>query len=216
MVACVVIFFGVGVGIALWAALSGAEDLTAPWLVATLALPPAIELLYVMWVATAKGVGLATDFRLRFVRSDVGFGLRLFAVSMATAFVVVLVWLLFAEPPTAAAIDFAQDAEGGFGVGVVLFAILGATFIPVVEELVFRGLFWSALEKRGHRPVVILIVTSAVFSLLHLEPTRAPILFGIGLLLGVGRLRTGRIGASIVAHMSVNSLGMIALLADLA
>lgn len=41
-------------------------------------------------------------------------------------------------------------------------------------------------------------------------------LFVLGLAIGLGRLVTGRIGASIVAHMFVNAIGMLFLLIDLA
>jgi membrane protease YdiL (CAAX protease family) len=39
------------------------------------------------------------------------------------------------------------------------------------------------------------------------------VLFTLGIALGMGRLLTGRIGASIITHALINGLGMIALLA---
>ena len=54
----------------------------------------------------------------------------------------------------------------------------------------------------------ILLVTSALFAVAHLESWRTPILFVVGLALGVGRMTTGRIGASIVAHVIFNALAM--------
>lgn len=65
-------------------------------------------------------------------------------------------------------------------------------------------------------PWAILIATSALFAMIHLEPVRTPVLFVLGMAIGTGRLRTGRIGASIATHILINSLAMIATLVDLA
>jgi len=61
----------------------------------------------------------------------------------------------------------------------------------------------------------VLVVTSAVFAVAHLEPARTPVLFVLGLALGWGRVMTGRIGASIFAHGFINLVGMIAVLTAL-
>lgn len=215
---CGLIFIGVSIGIVLVIVqLSGSDDApTGPWLLAAIAIPPLAELAYVVWVATKKGRGLAPDFRFDLQRGDVRLGVNLFGMAILSAFVIVAIWSAFGEPPTATATDLAQESTDSLTIWIVLFAIAGATLIPVIEELVFRGLLWSALEKRGHRPLVILLVTSAIFSLFHLEPTRSPILFVIGLVIGIGRLRTGRIGASIITHIIINSLAMTFLITELA
>ena len=198
-------------------AITGASGVpTGPGLLAVVAIPPIAELLYVIWVGRAKGQGLADDFRLRYRSGDLGLGANLFGLAIVGAVAIVAVWSAFGMPPSAAATDLAQDSSDSVTIWIVFFAIVGATLIPLIEEVVFRGLFWSALEKRGHGPMFVWIVSSAIFSLFHLEPARIPILFVIGLVIGLGRLRTGRIGASIVAHMMINSLAMVGLLAELA
>lgn len=214
---CIVVFIVTSIAVVLSVAfLTDSSDIPqGPWLVAAIALPPLAELLFVWRLGKAKGRGMVADFRFSREKGDVGLGLNLFLLAMLGAIVIVAVWQLFGEPPTAAATDLAQDSADSVTVWIFLFAILGATLIPVVEELVFRGLFWSALEKRGHGPIFTLLVTSAIFSAIHMEPTRSLILFVIGVAIGIGRLRTGRIGASIVTHVAINSLGMIGLLAEL-
>lgn len=197
-------------------AFNESDQLSGPWLLAVVGLPPVAELLYVAWVGRSKGRGLALDFRLRFEPGDIRLGVRLFALAIFGAAILVALWSLFGEPPTATATDLAQDSGDSLTVWIIVFAVLGATFVPVVEEVVFRGLLWSALEKRGHGQIFTLVVTSAIFSLFHFEPARSPILFMIGIAIGIGRLRTGRIGASIVAHVCINSLAMIGLLAEVA
>ena len=78
---------------------------------------------------------------------------------------------------------------------------------------------WLGLDLQGIEvagDVATILITSVVFAVVHFEPIRLPILFVLGLALGFGRARTGRIGAAIVAHMMINSLAMLALLIELA
>lgn len=214
---CMLVFIAASVAVIFAVAfITDSSDVpTGPWLVAAVALPPLAELLFVSWLGKAKGRGVAADFRLSFSRVDIRLGLNLFLLTMLGIIAIVSVWQMFGEPPTATATDLAQESSDSLTLWIILFAVLGATLIPVIEELVFRGLLWSALEKRGHGQMFTLILTSAVFSLFHFEPARSPILFVIGLIIGLGRLRTGRIGASIVTHVAINSFAMIGLMAEL-
>ena len=58
-------------------------------------------------------------------------------------------------------------------------------------------------------------MSSFIFAIVHLEPTRTPIIFVLGLVLGWGRKLTNRIGASIIAHAIINALAFVALLTTL-
>lgn len=86
---------------------------------------------------------------------------------------------------------------------------------PLCEELVFRG--WGfRLLTRYWRDAATLVVTSAVFALIHywqfvgpygaLEVMTAINLFAVGLALGLVRLRTGSVTWCIVAHALYNLL----------
>lgn len=200
-------------------AITGSDEfLHGPWLLVGVAGPHALLLTHLLWVSRSKGQGLSPDFQFRVQWSDAGVGIGLFFAALFGAGVVAaIVTQIAGEAPTATAIDVAREsADDGLTIWLYLFAILGATLIPVVEELVYRGLFWSALEKRGMHPWAILVVTSMVFAMIHLEPVRTPVLFAVGVAIGIGRLRTGRIGASILTHMLINALAMTATLVDLA
>jgi membrane protease YdiL (CAAX protease family) len=59
------------------------------------------------------------------------------------------------------------------------------------------------------------VVSAALFAAIHLEPVRFPLLLTIGLELSWLRARTGRVGASIVAH-SFNNLYDVLLLVGIA
>jgi len=84
---------------------------------------------------------------------------------------------------------------------VVIFAvvILG----PVVEEILVRGLLYGFLESRLATNIAI-ILTALAFALYHLQMVYFIPLFGIGLLLGWARSKTGSIGLPILIHVLNN------------
>ncbi len=192
--------------------------IVGPWLPAVLVIPPLAQLAHIVWVGRARGAGLDRDFGLAFAWRDLAVGAGLWFVSLAGAALAAwLQTLVGVEAPTAAVAELAEESEGGDGITVwiVLLAVGASTVVPVVEELVYRGLWWSALLKRGMDERWVLVVTSAVFAVAHLEPTRSFVLFALGMAIGWGRLRTGWIGSCIVAHAAINTIGMAALLATL-
>lgn len=198
---------------------SGAFTISDAWLVALIAIPPLVQVIYVVLAVRHKGRGLAADLGWRFKPVDLAIGIVLFLVGiMLAALVALAMESLFGISPSAALADMIQDGDGttpGITGWIVLLAVLAAFFIPVMEEIVYRGLLWSALEKRGMRQETILVVTSLIFAAVHLEPARFPILFVLGLALGYGRIQTGRIGSCIATHICLNSTAMLALLATL-
>jgi membrane protease YdiL (CAAX protease family) len=214
----VFVFGSLGLILLIFAVSNRDDFLQGPWLLVAVVGPHTLLLTHLFWVSRRKGISFADDFRFRFQWSDasLGFGL-FFGALIAAGIVAVVITQIAGEPPTASAVELAQESgDGGLTIWLYLFAISGATFVPVVEELVYRGLFWSALEKRGMKPWKILVVTSAVFAIIHLEPLRTAVLFVVGMAIGIGRLVTGRVGASIAAHVFINTMAMTATLIELA
>jgi len=160
--------------------------------------------------ARARGNGAVIDFGLEVRRSDLAWGL-------GGGLVVLMVAGAIGWATQQIAGDFNSSAgelvEGFRDEAIPLLLLAAAIGIgaPVVEEIFFRGLFWGAVAKRGINPWWATVVSALVFSLVHLEPVRIPLLFVTGLLLGYLRQRTGRIGASILAHMVNNMAAVLAL-----
>lgn len=76
---------------------------------------------------------------------------------------------------------------------------------PVAEELVFRGVIQSRLERA--MPVWIAIVLQAVlFGFIHGTPVQIGYAFLMGLLFGYIRYRTGSILPTIAAHAAFNAM----------
>ncbi len=70
---------------------------------------------------------------------------------------------------------------------------------PIVEEILFRGLLWEALQPRsGTRAAVI--VTSLVFAVVHLQVVGFVPVFLVGMVLCWARWKSGSLGLPMVLH----------------
>lgn len=153
---------------------------------------------------------LGADYGLRFRAADL-VGIPL-GVACQVALVPALYWPLQRAWPATfgrdrverSARDLAENAHGAWVLALVLVVVIGA---PLVEELVYRGLLQGAVARRVHR-VVAIVAVAAWFALVHFRPVEYPGLFAFGLVLGVLAMRTGRLGASVLAHVAFNATGL--------
>lgn len=167
-------------------------------------------------VTRLRGNGPRIDLGLRLTWGDTGWGALTGVAGLILAGIAALITQLFVPDVTSAAAEAAAELEEQAGrLSIVLFALLVMVGAPVVEELFFRGLFFSALRKRGVNAVVTIVLTGVVFAGFHFEPTRFFVLLPTGLLLGWVRWKTGTTGAAMVAHGVVNAPGAIVLLVGL-
>lgn len=83
--------------------------------------------------------------------------------------------------------------------------MVGIILGPLAEELFFRGLFFPALKKKM-KVLPAMIITSVLFSTLHLNWAGWLPIFGLGILLAYGYEKTGSLLVSIFIHMIHNSL----------
>lgn len=99
---------------------------------------------------------------------------------------------------------------------VVGVAVLG----PVVEEMIHRGLVFRMLLGNNRKPITAVIVSSVLFSAIHLvDPSLYSaagavtllVLFAFGLFLGTLRARTGTLGPTIFAHSGFNLTTLVVL-----
>ena len=165
-------------------------------------------------IATSRrGNGPRIDLGLRLTWSDTGWGVMTGFAGLLLAGIAALLTRLVDPEVSSAAGDAAAELQESSGrLAIVIFALMVMVGAPIVEELFFRGLFVSALRKRGVGAVLTIIITGVVFAGFHFEPTRFLILLPTGLLLGWVRWRTGSTGAAMVAHGVVNAPGAIVLL----
>ena len=163
------------------------------------------------WATRTRGNGMRLDLGWAIRWSDVGWGVvgGVASIVLATA-VASITTMIFGDFSSSAG-DLVDEVGEDRLVLVALVVGIGVV-APIVEEVCFRGLFWSALAKRGTAPWWTTGWTALAFACFHLEPVRIPLLLTTGLVLGYLRQRTGRLGAPIVAHMVNNSLAALGLL----
>jgi membrane protease YdiL (CAAX protease family) len=93
-----------------------------------------------------------------------------------------------------------------------------AIAVPIAEEMLFRGPLFAALTKSRVGPWGAVVITAAVWSLVHVS---APwmfiaIIFAMGLVLGALLLRFGSVMITIVCHCIWNAYTSFAILGGLA
>lgn len=146
-------------------------------------------------------------------------GLRAFPVgrTVGWALAVVVGGFLTTAVYASAATSFGISVQGntgdlvsGFGAGplelIMVFALVGVV-APFVEEITFRGIVFPSLrEAWGTTPA--LLVSGALFGVVHLQPTIALPLALIGIALAVVFLRTRSLWSAIIAHCAYNSVAL--------
>ena len=159
-----------------------------------------------------KGAGrVRDDFGFRARWSDLGVGV-LVAVGVQLLLlpaIGLLLQPLLGEPEVSGPVQELLDkSKGPAFIGLVLSVAVGA---PIVEELFFRGLLLRSLQKRRVPNSVAVLLSSAAFGLAHYSalPGDAVLLVMIsltafGAVLAMLAIRTGRLGAGIVAHATFN------------
>lgn len=157
-----------------------------------------------------RGSGPQADFGVIPTWRDVKVGLACGGSALVlSGLVAVVVVSATGTPPQSGISELIGQGRSIWLVLFALFAFLGA---PLTEELLVRGALWGALEHHRVPRYAILLLTSLIFAFLHAEAWRMPILFTGGLALGLARMITGRIGASMVAHATNNFLPALVLL----
>ncbi len=151
------------------------------------------------------GGGTRVDFGLRPTVRDLRVGLACGGFSLLAAYVLNLVLLqVYGD-------DYLSDSTTEVlrsmtsGLGWLVFAALVVVVAaPLTEELLFRGALWTGLAHHRVPPWVILVLTALIFAQVHGEPERTLALLGQGIAIGMARLITGRVSASVIAHATNN------------
>ena len=99
-------------------------------------------------------------------------------------------------------IEFLQLGRNTWG--IIAIAIVG----PIVEELVFReAVIGALLRHRVHRWQAILI-SAAIFGIVHFNPAQIPFAFVMGIILGIIYVKMGNIVMTSFLHIVNNSLAV--------
>jgi len=169
-----------------------------------------------LWLSRVKGTGSpARDFGLAMRPMDLllGIGGGLMALTVSVGLALTYTAVFGEEAPTNT--DILSGDLGEWLVVLVLFVIF-AIGTPIAEEVFFRGLVLGAARKRWGTPVGV-VFSSLLFGAFHVQPDPVAWLFvglvtaGYGVVFALMRVWTqGRIAASVVAHMVVNGVAVLA------
>lgn len=92
------------------------------------------------------------------------------------------------------------------GLGGVIQAVTLLIVSPVTEEIIFRGLILTALQKRFHW-VIAVLVSGLLFGLIHFMAGGTVLVLGatvMGIVLGVSFVKTKSILPAIMGHVAAN------------
>ena len=104
--------------------------------------------------------------------------------------------------------DLMQDTFLGMSRNV--FGIISITIMaPLVEELLFRGAIQGYMLRKGMKPLNSILIASAIFGIVHMNPIQIPFAFAIGLIFGWLYYRTGSVVPGIIGHFINNSIACL-------
>jgi hypothetical protein len=94
------------------------------------------------------------------------------------------------------------------GQNFILEILLTGILVPIIEEIMYRGLVFDQLRK--NLPLSLALIFQAlIFGLIHLNMVQGTYAFMIGILLGVALIRSRSIILPIAIHMGTNLSGVI-------
>ncbi len=103
----------------------------------------------------------------------------------------------------------ASSGPGGQALRLlVLSLVVAAVVAPLGEELLFRGYMQRRLVQRWG-PAAGVLVTAALFGLIHMDKLQTPFALALGVMLGWIAVRSGSILPALLAHAAVNAWAVV-------
>jgi len=91
----------------------------------------------------------------------------------------------------------------------ILILITAAAIVPVVEEMLFRGLFQTMIRSFSGRPWLAILLSSALFAVVHQHGPHWPALFVLAVCLGYSYEKSGSLFRPILIHSIFNTASII-------
>ena len=94
-----------------------------------------------------------------------------------------------------------------FGTDVLITVIYGYLLGPVTEELCFRGIMFSMLDRSGIHHIAVIVIQGFLFGLMHMNPVQSIYAFVLGVILGYLRYRYRTVIITVIVHVVFNVFG---------
>lgn len=189
--------------LAIW----GRQSADEPWtIVFTIAGQSIATVLALIAVSRLRGQhSLARDFGFRALTPDLSW-LPVGAVLQLVGTLLILPLTRLADRSDAPQQLVTVISNAGAPARIALVVMVGVV-VPVIEELMFRGVLLRALMRHLGAPLAVLI-DALLFGVAHLLDPNAvlvlPVLIAFGLVAGWITARTGRLGPAIALHAGFN------------
>lgn len=181
-------------------------------------LPTVIAASTALVITKVRGNGPLADLNLSWSWDDVKLGTKLGALGLVVTSVGAWIWTeIVGERNAQSAISALVEGQPMSPQAAIVMFLYLWLLGPICEEIIYRGLLWSATERLEWRKekwgrFAAFGLSTAVFAVSHLEPLRTTLLLVISIPIGLARLMTGRLLGSIVAHQMNNFLPAVAIL----
>ena len=96
----------------------------------------------------------------------------------------------------------------------VMIIVVAVVVAPVLEEMIFRGLFQTMIRSFLARPWLSILISSGIFATIHQDPAHWPALFVLALCLGYAYEKSGSLFRPIFIHSFFNAITIAAVLAE--
>jgi membrane protease YdiL (CAAX protease family) len=178
--------------------------------------------LALLWTGLLTGVGLAARVHPGGFRALVGWSVRRVDLAWGVAVVVgallvgaAVQYLILPLLGVESSEDLGNTGTFTGAGGLYLIPIFLAVGVigPLVEELFFRGLLLQVLQDK-YGAAIAVIISALTFGLMHAQATLASSLYtvlftaALGAVFAILRIRTGRLGPAIAAHMMFNTVNL--------
>ena len=182
-------------------------------LLLSLMLPTLLSGAVAVVITLLRGNGPRLDFGLNLRWSDVRTGLNIGLLGMISTTAASMVWIRWVGPQNATSTVSSLLDGVKLSPPLAVLVFLHVWLIaPICEELLYRGLLWGAMDRLRWSRISAFVLCTACFAIGHLEPERTWLLLIIAIPIGVARMVTGGLTASVVAHQVNNFLPALGLL----
>lgn len=167
-------------------------------------IPPMIYASYQSRKNQFFGVGYELDSNNFFPFSGFSIALAVSVATIAMAFVMDIFNAIM--PPMPQSLQKTMEMMMNGPLWMTLLSV--SVFAPLFEEWLCRGMILRGLLQKIS-PVWAIVVSAAVFALIHMNPWQAIPAFGFGLLFGYVYYRTGSLKLTMLMHCVNNTFSVI-------